>query len=138
MRLLNMLTLGGLCFLCNQTILAQESITYKNQRGSVLTLQWHKREDNTGTLTGTFTTAVGNCKQDMGVPVPVTGFYNGNSMALAINFPHCKQVVAMTGHFIDQNNELATLWLDAKQSDDPQRSNWEANICGADYYKKQK
>jgi hypothetical protein len=114
----------------------EQSVTYKNQRGSVLTLIWHVDTKETGTLSGTFTTAVGNCKRDVGVPLPISGFFNGNAIAITVNFPHCKQVVAMTGHLSANDNELTTLWLDAVQAKDPVHKNWDANITGADYYER--
>lgn len=114
----------------------EQSMTYKNQRGSVLTLIWHADTKETGTLSGTFTTAVGNCKRDVGVPLPISGFFNGNAVAITVNFPHCKQVVAMTGHLSANDNELTTLWLDAVQAKDPVHKNWDANITGADYYER--
>lgn len=126
-----------LFFMSHCAFAAEErSITYKNQRGSVLTLIWHENTQETGTLSGTFTTAVGNCKRDVGVPLPMRGFFNGNAVAITVNFPHCKQVVAMTGHLSANRDELATLWLDAVQAKDPVHKNWDANITGADYYER--
>jgi hypothetical protein len=115
---------------------AASSITYKNQRGSLMTLTWHAVKGNTGTLTGTFTTAVGNCKQDIGVPVPLAGFFNGNAVAISINFPHCEQVVAMVGNLTDNQNKLHTIWLDTAQSQDPRGENWDSNIVGSDSFQK--
>ncbi len=112
------------------------SVAYKNQRGSVLNLTMHAQSAETGTLSGTFTTAVGNCKTDMNVPVPIVGFYNGNVVALSINFPHCKQVVSMTGNLNADKTALSTLWLDANQVADPVHVGWNANIVGADQYSK--
>jgi hypothetical protein len=113
-----------------------QTMTYQNQRGSLLTLSWQNETNDTGSLQGTFSTAVGNCKEDMNTPVPITGFYNGNAIAVTINFPHCKQVVAMTGHLSQNKNEIHTLWLDAAQAKDPTRSDWTANVAGADHYHK--
>lgn len=125
----------GAGFAANATV--EQSITYKNQRGSIMTLIWHPSLKNTGTLTGTFTTAVGKCAADVGVPIPLSGFFNGNAVAITVNFPHCQQVVAMTGHLTEQNNSLSTLWLDAAQSHDPIHKDWDSNITGADYYKRE-
>ncbi len=140
MRLLKnsvMIATSFLCISYSAVSQAQELI-YKNQRGSIMELVLHPQEGNTGTITGTFTTAVGNCKTDMGVPVPITGFFNGNVISVSVNFPHCKQVVAMTGHLLEEDNALYTLWLDASQSADPMKKDWTANISGADYYKREK
>lgn len=119
--------------------LADQKITYKNQRGSTLTLTWHdsseKVEEKAGTLTGIFTSAVGKCAA--GMPFPVTGVFNGNAIAININLPKCKQVIAMTGNLTNGNEELHTLWLDAAQAADPRKNDWNSNIIGADSYKKQ-
>lgn len=109
-------------------------VTYKNQRGSKLVLVGFNPDEPTGSLSGTFTTAVGNCKEDMNKPTPIAGFYNGNAFSITVNFPHCKQVVAMTGHFTEGG--LHTLWLDAGQVKDPETSGWNANIVGTDVYQK--
>lgn len=123
--------------LFNQCIAATDPvITYKNQRGSTMTLVWHADSQNVGKLTGTFTTAVGNCKEDIGVPLPLVGYFNGNAISVTVNFPHCKQTVAMTGNLNNDASNLHTIWLDANQADDPQGKNWNANIIGSDTYQK--
>lgn len=124
------------CLMFTEVSLA-EGMIYKNQRGSIMELVLHPLEGDSGTITGTFTTAVGNCKKDMGIPMPISGFFNGNAISVSVNFPHCKQVVAMTGHLVEENNALYTLWLDASQSVDPMKKDWTANIVGADYYKRE-
>jgi hypothetical protein len=112
-----------------------QKATYVNQRGSNLELCYHKNHDGyTGNLSGTFTSAVGNCKADINNKLPISGFFNYNAVAIAINFPNCGQVVAMTGTITD--NELHTIWLDAAKADDPVTKNWNSNVVGADYYKK--
>lgn len=127
-------------YLCSMTHFAyaaeQPSMTYKNQRGSVLTLIWQDDKKDVGTLSGTFTTAVGNCKTDMNVALPISGFFNGNAIAITVNFPHCKQVVAMVGHLTHRHDKLTTLWLDAMQATDPTHKDWNANITGADDYER--
>src|ERR1700722_6537735 len=113
------------------------TINFKNQRGSTMTLVFHQsKQENSGMLTGKFITAVGNCKTDVGVPVPLIGYYNGNAVSLSVNFPHCKQVVAMTGHITNNQSKLSTLWFDASPVEDPQGNDWHSNIVGSDSYKK--
>jgi len=111
-----------------------QTIIYKNQRGSTMTLVFHSGEGNTGTLEGTFTTAVGECKADVGVPLPLTGYFNGNAAGITFNFPHCKQVVAMTGNLMNDRSKLHTLWLDAAPVDDSRGKDWNSNIVGSDAY----
>ncbi len=111
--------------------------TYKNQRGSTMVLAFQPGDQaNTGTLSGTFTTAVGNCKADVGVPLPISGYYNGNAVTVTVNFPHCKQAVAMTGNISNDKSTLHTLWLDVAPVDDPRGSDWNSNIVGSDSYEK--
>ncbi len=125
------------CFCVSAGASAAQGMVFKNQRGSTMELVLHPQEGNTGTITGSFTTAVGNCKKDMEVPMPIAGFFNGNAISVTVNFPHCKQVVAMTGHLLEENKVLNTLWLDASQSADPMKKDWTANLSGADYYKRE-
>ncbi len=127
---------GSIGVITSVNAATDQTINYKNQRGSVMTLTWHAIKNNTGTLSGTFTTAVGNCKANVGVPMPLTGFYNGNAVAITVNFPECKQVVAMTGNLINNNNELNTIWLDASHTKDPVQTNWNSNIIGTDQYQR--
>lgn len=131
----------GLFWLCfslthNAMAASDSSITYKNQRGSTMVLAWHTEAENTGTLSGTFTTSVGNCKEDIGVPLPLLGYFNGNAISVTINFPHCKQVVAMTGNLSNDQSNIHTLWLDANQANDASGKDWNSNIIGSDSYKK--
>jgi hypothetical protein len=114
--------------------------TYRNQRGSTLALKWNKSVDSndqsTGNLTGTFVSAVGKCAT--GLSLPVTGVFNGNAIAITLNLPSCKQVIAMTGHTTQDKTEIHMLWLDAAQSADPQKTDWNSNIIGTDHYKIEK
>ena len=117
-------------FLCANT-LADSTVTYKNQRGSILTITL----SDTGTITGTFLSAVGTCAA--GKQMPVTGSINGNAIALVVDLKECKKVIGMTGNLTNDNNDLHTLWLVAAHSDDPQAKDWNSNIVGADHYQKQ-
>jgi hypothetical protein len=133
-----MILLGmSLLLACGLTLAETDpSITYQNQRGSTLILTWRHDSPQTGKLSGTFNTAVGNCKTDIGVPMPVAGYFNGNAIAITVNFPHCKQVVAMTGNVSSDLKTIHMLWMDANQAKDPQGKDWNSNILGADIYQK--
>lgn len=123
--------------LCQQTLaLSDSSVTYKNQRGSVLVLTWHPDNVNTdtGTLTGTFTTAVARCKDTIGAPQPITGYFNGNVVTYSVNFPSCKSAAAMTGHLSADKNNLVTLWFVADQADDPTGKDFDSSLVGTDSY----
>lgn len=113
-----------------------EKNTYKNQRGSILTLKWHPTEGDTGYLTGHFTTTVGDCPEDMNVSQPIKGYYNQNTLTLSINFPHCKQVLAMTGNIDENKSKISMLWVDAHVTSDPDHKDWNTNLIGTDKYRK--
>jgi hypothetical protein len=139
MNIKKIVTSLGMCSLFLSTYanaVTDSSTTYKNQRGSTLLLSWHKDFQNTGSLSGTFTTAVGNCKEDIGVPLPLVGYFNGNAISVTVNFPHCDQVVAVTGNVSNNLSTLHTTWLDANQVSDPREKNWNSNIIGSDSYYK--
>ena len=113
----------------------KETIHFKNQRGSTMTLVWDEKGDNnTGTLTGTFTTAVGSCKPDVGVPQALTGYFNGNVLAMTVNFPHCKKVAAMTANISDDKTKMHAMWLVGNHANDPTGKDWDSNIVGMDTY----
>lgn len=116
------------------TSFAEQTVSYKNQRGSVLTLKFDESADKGGQVSGTFTSAVGPCAA--GKIMPVTGAVNGNAIAISVNLQECKKVIAMSGNFTGENKELHTLWLVASQSPDPQAKDWNANIMGADHYQR--
>jgi Avidin family len=134
-----MVSIVASCLLTSAQLHAKTTQTaiYKNQRGSVLSLTWHEEQNHAGKLSGTFTTAVAHCKAALGNSVPVTGFYNGNAIALTVNYPGCDSLVAMTGNLTSDNNELQTLWLVTKNADDLVHKNWDSNLVGADSFKKQ-
>lgn len=112
--------------------LAEKTVTYKNQRGSVLTLKINDSADKTGLVTGTFTSAVGPCAA--GKVMPVTGYINGNAVAITVDLEKCEKVIAMTGNLTDNDKELHTLWFVASQAADPRAKDWNANVMGADHY----
>ena len=103
MKLAKTVFLGLMARSCStaQMTSAAAVINYKNQRGSTLTLILQQGEqENTGTVRGTFTTAVGNCKTDVGVPLPIAGFYDGNAVTYLKPF---------NGHKIFQRHALGKL-----------------------------
>ena len=110
---------------------------YLNQRGSMLIMTKNKTTATSGTLTGTFTTAVAskNCQKVIGQPMPISGFYTGNAFTLSINFPMCNTVVAMVGNMTSQG-ALDTLWLHTGQADNPNTEDWNARTTGHDLFHK--
>ena len=116
---------------------ATQTTKYVNQRGSVLILTKDKAGANSGTLTGTFTTAVASkdCQKVIGQPMPISGFYSGNAITLSVNFPLCNAVVAIIGN-ITNNNTIDTLWLNAQQADNPNEEDWNSRTTGHDLFHK--
>lgn len=136
MKLVNKLILALVFLTSINTAQAanDKKLTYVNQRGSTMTLVFHQLDGNTGTLAGTFTTAVGEHAKDVGVPQTLSGFYNGNAITVAFNFPHSGAAAAMTGNLLDGGNKIQTLWLVASDSKDPTHTNWNSNIVGTDAF----
>ena len=123
------------CLSTNVMASTSTQYTFKNQRGSVMSFTMQEHGDNAGSISGTFTTAVGNCQIEVGKPMPITGFYSGNALSLSVNYPKCKKTIAMTGHLSQDKTELNTLWLVAEESTDPKGKHWNANIVGSDAFK---
>jgi hypothetical protein len=136
MKLMNRVLVSGLLLAVSVSASAANdtNIQYKNDHGSILNLTMNPDGKDTGTLTGTFTTAIGNCAAAIGKTAPVTGFYNGRSMAITMNFPGCKQVVAMKGHFIKNKEVLNTLWLGVNTAKETVEPQWDSTIVGHDHF----
>lgn len=101
--------------LFSQTVLAaNDTITYKNTRGSVLTLQFAADD----TLTGVFTTAVASkeCQQAIGMKRPVTGYMAKNAITFSVNYPECGSVVTFIGNIEKNNQVIDTTALVAHES----------------------
>lgn len=84
------------------TFAANETLTYKNARGSELTLQFSSDDS----LTGTFTTAVASkeCQQAIGMKRPIIGYTAKNSITFSVNYPECGSVVTFIGNV--ENNKM--------------------------------
>jgi hypothetical protein len=120
----------------NAIAATDQTLSFKNQRGSTMTLTFHTVKNHIGTISGTFTTAVGSCKADVGAPMPVTGFFNNNAVSIAIDFVDCESVATMAGNLVDHQTALDTLWLVTSVTKDPMHKNWNSNLIGSDYFKK--
>jgi hypothetical protein len=95
-----------------------QSATYKNQRGSVMVLNWHEDKNSTG------------------VPVPLQGYFNGNAVAITVNFSHCNVVASISGNLMNDNSEIQTIWLLASQVNGTANQDWNSNTVGTDHFKK--
>ena len=112
------------------------TLQYKNQRGSSLEIKLHNVSDNSGTVTGTFKTAVAdeNCQNVIGEAHLVAGFYTGNSIAFSMNYPRCGAVVSVVGNF-DKKKNIETLWIVANQAQDASGEDWNTKRIGHDSFK---
>lgn len=138
MHIKKCLLISSISFLTLSAFAEDQTINYKNQRGSTMTLTWHQQDakHNTGTITGTFTSAVGNCKADLYKAMPLTGYYNDNTVAITVNFPQCKAVAAMTGNVATDKQQVTTLWILANDAKDPIHKDWNSNVVGTDSFQK--
>lgn len=93
---------------------ANDTVNYKNGRGSLLTLQFNA--DNT--INGTFTTAVASkeCQQAIGMKRPVIGFVAKNSITFSTNYPDCGSVVTFIGNVEKDRNTIDTTAMVAHAS----------------------
>ena len=142
MKTLVKLALASSAFLLiSNSVFADVSKTasYKNQRGSVMNLEWSAEKDKAGTLSGTFTTAVSNnkCKDVVGKPAPVSGVYVGNAVALTVSYPGCDSVLAMSGNVDKDRSEMNLHWLLTRQGQDTVQESWDTTLTGVDHFKKQ-
>jgi hypothetical protein len=107
---------------------------YQNPKGSELALTWHPDNATSGTLTGTFKTAVSQCKAAIGQPMPVTGVYNGNVLALTINYPACESVLAFSGNTDKDHSNVNLHWFLTKHAENLGES-WDATTTGVDIFR---
>ena len=101
--------------LVSQTVLAENnSITYKNGRGSLLTLKF----SSDYTVTGSFTNAVASksCQQSVGMKRPIQGFTADNAITIIVNYPGCGAVVTFIGNMDSSKKIIDTTALVAYQS----------------------
>jgi len=89
--------------------------TWKNARGSVLTLQFLDQN----ALSGTFTTAVAtkHCPKAVGMKRNITGFIVNNAITVSVSYPDCGTVLTFIGNIDRQNGTLETTSILAQQAD---------------------
>lgn len=121
--------------LCCQVIhAAPETLTYKNQRGSILEL--NILADNK--VEGYFTTAVASktCPQAMSQKRPITGYTIGNALTFSVVYPMCDSVISITGNFDKNQKKIDTISILNKQAEDVVHEGPGARFIGHDTYKK--
>ncbi|HAT8894440.1 TPA: hypothetical protein F8S33_15375 [Legionella pneumophila] len=104
----------SLSFANHMVFADQNTITYKNMRGSILELNLSKQN----TLSGTFTTAVASkeCQDVIGTKRPIIGYIDGTAITFSINYPTCGSVVTLTGHINPNKDTIDTIAVIAHQA----------------------
>lgn len=113
---------------------ADETITYKNARGSTLTLNFHA--DNT--VTGTFITAVASkdCKQAIGTKKPVIGFTADNAITMSVGYPECGATVSFAGNMENNKKMIDTTAIIVHQSQQINKEGPGARMLSHDVFTK--
>lgn len=114
----------GFFLFANITFAGDGMLTYKNNRGSVLKLQFSA--DNV--LIGTYTTAVASkeCPQVIGLERPIIGYITNNALAISIGYPACGSVVTFIGNIENDRSAIDTTSLVVHQSRDLTKSKKQA------------
>ena len=85
----------------------QNTMTFKNQRGSILEL--NILSDNK--IDGYFTTAVASktCPQAIHKKRPITGYIVGNALTFTVVYPMCESVLSITGNIDKAQKTIDTI-----------------------------
>ncbi|KTC96100.1 avidin/streptavidin family protein [Legionella erythra] len=112
----------------------RETITYKNERGSVLTLHFTSKD----TLSGTFTTAVASkeCQQAIGNQRPVIGYIVKNAITISVDYPACGSVLAFIGNIEQDKATIDVTAILAHQSTHIATQGPGARFIGHDVFKR--
>lgn len=110
------------------------SLTFKNKRGSLLELVI--QSDNQ--ITGYFTTAVASksCPDAIGTKRPITGYMVGNALTFSVVYPMCQSVLSFSGNFTKNQNNIDTISILTHQAMDITHEGAGARFIGHDSYKK--
>ncbi|STY31005.1 Avidin family [Legionella wadsworthii] len=121
--------------LMTQSVFAvQKTISFKNERGSILEL--NIQSDNK--IEGFFTTAVASktCPQAINQKRPIIGYMVGNAISFSVVYPMCESVLSVSGHFDKDQQAIDTISILNKQADNITREGPGARFIGHDSYKK--
>lgn len=119
---------------CQPIYAVQNTMIFKNQRGSILEL--NSLADNK--IEGYFTTAVASkaCPDAIGTKRPIVGYTVGNAMTFSVVYPMCNSVLSITGNFSKNQASIDTISILNLQSDDIIHEGPGARFIGHDSYKK--
>ena len=119
-----------------QTLAFAESniVTFKNKRGSILTLNLDKGE----ILTGTFKTAVASkeCQEAINLQRPLTGFKAENAITFSVNYPKCGSVLTFIGNIDEAKGIIDTTAILARNATDISTEGPGSRLIVHDVFKK--
>ena len=112
----------------------QDTMTFKNQRGSILEL--NILSDNK--IEGYFTTAVASktCPQAINTKRPITGYKVGNAITFSVVYPMCDSLLSFSGNFDKAQKSIDTISILNKQAADITQEGPGARFIGHDFYSK--
>ena len=119
---------------CESAFAEQKTMTFKNQRGSILEL--NILADNK--IDGYFTTAVASktCPQAINKKRAITGYLVGNALTFSVVYPMCDSVLSVSGNFDKVEKFIDTISILNKQANDITHEGPGARFIGHDFYKK--
>ena len=122
-----------LSLFCQNTFAENNTITYKNSRGSTLKLTIHSDE----TLSGFFTTAVASkeCQQAIGMKRPIIGYIAKNALTFSVRYPECG-VLTFIGNIEDNQKIIDTTAILAHPSSQISKEGPGARMIGHDIFLK--
>jgi hypothetical protein len=114
---------------------AQEAMTFKNERGSVLEV--NLLDDNK--IEGYFTTAVASksCPQAVSKKRPIIGYQVGNAISFSVVYPMCNSIMTVSGNFTSNKTGIDTIAILNHQAKDITHEGPGARFIGHDLYKKE-
>lgn len=126
--------IGVISTLLCQTAFAENEITFKNQRGSILELNIFA--DNK--IEGYFTTAVASktCPDAINKKRPITGYLIGNAITFSVVYPMCESVLSISGNLDNEKTVIDTISILNKQANDIIHEGPGARFIGHDSYQK--
>ncbi|WP_454782099.1 avidin/streptavidin family protein [Legionella sp. WA2022007384] len=128
------LTIVASSLLAQSVYAEQKTISYKNERGSILEL--NILADNK--IEGYFTTAVASktCPQAINQKRPIIGYMVGNALSFSVVYPMCESVLSISGHFDKNQQAIDTISILSKQASDITHEGPGARFIVHDSYKK--
>lgn len=127
-------TIAASSLMAQSVYAVQKTISFKNERGSILEL--NIQSDNK--IEGFFTTAVASktCPQAINQKRPIIGYMVGNAISFSVVYPMCESVLSVSGHLDKNQQAIDTISILNKQADNITREGPGARFIGHDSYKK--